>query len=214
MQKVVIVHYGELALKGKNRIVFEKKLQDNIKVALKGYAVAIQRRYGRIVIESDKQIFFNNKEDVQARLSRVFGIANFSFAHQMKGEFIDIENEVLEMLKNTPINTFAIRAHRAAKKFEMNSQQINEKLGAAVLEKYGGKVKLKDPELEVQVLITSEANFIFTEKHPGPGGLPSGISGSVLSLLSSGIDSPVASYQLQKRGAKVLYCHYHSYPVT
>ncbi len=214
MKQAVVIHYGELSLKGKNRSVFEQQLIDNIKVALKGYPIVADRQYGRLVLRSDTLDLFSIQDELQERLQAVFGIANFAFAYEVQGGYEEIEATVLEVLKNQQINTFAVRAHRSAKEFEMNSQQINEALGACILQEYGGTVRLKNPELEVFILITSKDHYIYTQKHAGADGLPVGSSGTVMSLLSSGIDSPVASYQLMKRGAKVLYCHFHSYPIT
>ncbi len=198
---MIIIRYDEIGLKGKNRIFFEKMLMKNIENQLKkiGYESKVYRIRGRIVIESDAPIEIYKK---------IFGIRSFSPAYQSSLDINDIYNLIKSLISNKKFETFRISAQRLWKNYEYTSVQINEILGEYIIMDFNKKVKLENPDLNIGVEIMNDRSFIFTEKYFGPGGLPYGIEGKVLMLISGGIDSPVAAYLLMKRGADLTFLHY------
>lgn len=228
-QKCFLIHYGELALKGGNRRQFESALARNITTALKSERlIQVKNIFGRIIIHPAAD---SNSAAIEARLKKVFGIANFSPAFIFK--FTDFKNineelknlggEILEIVSlremsrrdgNLKFSSFKIDARRAEKTFPKNSLEINETIGALVQKASGAKVDLTAPDLTIWIEIVGKTAFIYTEKIPGAGGLPAGISGRLVSLISSGFDSPVAAWRMMKRGCEIIFVHFHSYPQT
>lgn len=216
--KNIIIHYHEIALKGGNRKNFELKLLENIKKALLSIDYEkIERQWGRIVIVVSEKSDF---EKTKRSLSCVFGIANFYEAIEVDSNFEKLNNKVLEYFekdyKNNNYKSFKIESGRVDKKYDLDSPEINKRMGSSIFEKYKDlKVDLNNPEyvLYIDILEDNKA-LIYSEKINGPGGLPVGTAGKVMSLVSSGFDSPVASYQIMKRGARVVFLHFHSYPQT
>ena len=213
MFNYIIVHYGEIGLKGKNRPFFEKKLVKNIKESLADQKiVSVKNIYGRIVIKLETDF---NKEQVTSRLQKVCGVVNFAFAVLTASNIEDIKKKSLRILADCQFETFRVTAQRADKNFPLNSQQINEQVGEYILNNFKQvRVDLEKPEINFQIEITDQGIFLYTQKIKSVGGLPVGVSGKVVSLLSSGFDSPVASFKLMKRGAKVIFVHFHAYPQT
>lgn len=228
MKHIAIIHYAEIGLKGENRREFEKKLVENIRRALKKLEYEKNERIsGRIVITLGNSVSNLETEfpSVSAALKRVFGIAHFSFGWEINANLEEIKKTLAEMLKKEIIRrraekketkTFRITARRADKNFPETSDDINRKVGEYIFEKsgLGLKVNLKNPDINCFIEIAGGKALIYFEKIPGFGGLPVGVSGKVLSLISSGFDSPVAAWHLLKRGAKVDFIHFHSYPRT
>ena len=212
MKKHLLIHYHEISLKGRNRPFFERALLKNIKMSVPESAITrADILFGRIVVglkgEADEKLI---KESVR----RVFGVANFSFAFALPSDFDKLAEQVPAILKDKNFKTFRVTAKRADKNYLLTSQEVNEKLGALIVRKLGKKVDLENPDLNCFVEIVSDSAFLYFEKEKGPGGLPVGTAGKVLSLLSSGFDSPVASWQLMRRGCRVDFIHFHSYPQT
>src|SRR3989339_436635 len=216
MKPVIMIHYGELALKGENRSFFEQKLLTNMRYALHDFDVHIQQLYGRTIIEGALLQDGTECKKIMDILQHIFGISVFFLAYTFQGDYEDIEQNVLELAQKhiQADTTFAVRTRRVNKQFPISSEEVNRRCGAAIVEKCRARVDLTHPELTVQIIITTDGHFISTERYSGVGGLPIGTSGTVLSLISSGIDSPVASFRMMKRGAKVLFLHFHSYPFT
>jgi len=212
--RVVLVHYAELALKGGNRRQFEQKAEKNVRLALKGLDVTTHRLYGRLLITEKVPGSLADEGRIAERLSHVFGISTFSCGYELANDYVSMEKQALELLKGVAYETFAVRTHRVNKQFPMTSEEVNRTLGGAILQRYGGKVQLINPQLEVRLIIGVDGNFLAWNWCQALGGLPVGVSGTVLSLLSSGIDSPVASHRMLQRGAPVQYVHFHSYPIT
>ncbi|MBU0530135.1 MAG: tRNA 4-thiouridine(8) synthase ThiI, partial [Nanoarchaeota archaeon] len=211
MHDAVIVHYDEIGLKGDNRPFFEKRLVENIRTALKGLKYKdVRRPHGRIVIQLQK----SDASKVKSRLERVFGINHFCFAHEAVSDLDDIIKTTMKNLKARKFSTFAVRAKRADKRFEHTSNEINSKVGAAVVKELKKKVDLTKPDTTVYIEVLEKQSFIYFDKHAGPGGLPVGVSGKGICLLSGGIDSPVAAYKMLSRGLDLDYVHFHSYPIT
>lgn len=209
MVPVILIHYHEIALKGKNRSFFEDKLIGNIKKATG--AKRVEKDFGRLVIKLDQEDQFR---PLSQQLTRIFGLANFSPAWETAKNYPQIKKSALQLIKTKVFSSFRVTAHRGDKNFPLTSQEINEKLGRAITLKRGGRVKLKDPQLNLQVEIGQKKAYLYFKKTKGLGGLPVSTAGKVFCLLSGGIDSPVAAYQMIKRGAGVDFVHFHSYPKT
>ena len=210
----IICHYSEIGLKGKNRIFFEKKLIENIKYALNPDSIVnIQRLRGRFLIELTGfgQQFIS---DIKEILINIFGLAYFAFAFESKPDLDIIKSDSLELMKRLEFDTFRVTARRIDSKFQYTSQQLNEEVGAEIFEKLVKKVNLKFPEATCFIDVLDEGTFLFTEKIPSAKGLPIGVSGKAIVMLSGGIDSPVAAYYAMKRGMRVIYVHFHSVPLV
>ncbi|NUR56871.1 MAG: tRNA 4-thiouridine(8) synthase ThiI [Acidobacteria bacterium] len=209
--KSFIVHYQEIALKGKNRPWFIARLVRNIRQAVGGLGVReVRVLMGRIEIVLGPDASW---EAVRDRLSRVFGIGNFARAGRAPLDVDAIAAEILNDLGPDDPPTFRVSARRADKRFPLTSPQIEREVGGRIKEARGWTVDLEDPALTIRVeALTTDAFYSFG-KEPGPGGLPVGASGRVACLLSGGIDSPVASWRMMRRGCRVLFVHFHSYPI-
>jgi thiamine biosynthesis protein ThiI len=206
----VVVHYHELALKGKNRPFFIRQLVKNLLSATRGLGVRqALRQPGRIVLELDQNA---QKTAILQRLGKVFGVANFSPAHRVPLDIESIKRMVGQWVQGKTFSSFRIRARRGDKGFPMNSVQINEVVGAYIKQVTGSRVDLDNAELTIHIEVLAREAFCYFEKLPGPGGLPVGVSGRVVCLLSGGIDSPVAAYRMMKRGADPIFVHFHSHP--
>ncbi len=209
----VLGHYGELALKGGNRPIFEKTLIENISRALAGLHIkAVRKLYGRLVVELAPD---SPWEEVRQRLGRVCGVVNFSPAHRVEATVEEIEAAVDEATSQYAFDSFRVQTKRADKTFALNTPELNAHIGARVQAATGAAVDLSDAaELTLAIEIVSGTALVACERHPGPGGLPVGVSGRVACMLSGGIDSPVAAYMMLKRGCLVDFIHFHSYPYT
>ena len=207
----VVVHYQEIALKGRNRPWFIGRLVRNIRAATADLHVTqVLTKMGRIEVVLGAPDAW---EPVADRLRRVFGIANFSRAGRVALDVDAIANAILRDLGELSVPTFRVSARRADKRFPLTSPQIEREVGGRIKEQRGWTVNLDEPALTIHVeALTAEAFYHFG-KEPGPGGMPTGVSGRVVALLSGGIDSPVAAYRLMKRGCRVLPVHFHSYPI-
>jgi tRNA uracil 4-sulfurtransferase len=209
--KSVIVHYQEIALKGRNRPWFISKLVRNIREATADLGVRqVRVLMGRIeVVLADGTSW----TAVRDRLSKVFGIANFARAGRALLDVEAIAAEILGDLDDSVPRSFRVSARRADKRFPLTSPEIEREVGGRIKEARGWHVDLGNPELTIHVeALTNEAFYHFG-KHPGPGGLPVGASGRVACLLSGGIDSPVAAWRMVRRGCRVVFVHFHSYPI-
>jgi tRNA uracil 4-sulfurtransferase len=211
--KYILCRYSEIALKKGNRSFFEECLIRNIKKTLKKeWFVSIERISGRVLVELTEKAV---EEEVKEKLKKVLGIASFSFCDNVEQDLKIIQEKALELLSDFDFKKFRISSQRAWKKFFLTSQEINQKVGQYVLEKRENlEVSLEKPEVVCYIEIIEKYAFLFTEKIKGVNGLPVGSSGRGLSLLSGGIDSPVASFQAMRRGLKLSFVHFHSYPET
>ena len=207
----IVVHYQELALKGKNRPWFLGKLVRNLRQALSDLDVrGVQALMGRIEVVLGPGA---SPEDVSDRIRRIFGIANFSFAGRTPLDLDAVTRAILTDLGDRTCASFRVSARRADKRFPMTSPQIEREVGGRIKQARGWHVDLDEPELTIHVELLTDQAFYFFGKERGAGGLPTGTAGRVVCLLSGGIDSPVAAYRLMKRGCRVTFVHFHSYPI-
>jgi len=214
-QTYLICHYSEIGLKGKNRSYFENKLKNNIRQSFKHFLPETiknaVKRDARFIFElTDKGA--SNIDQMEIILKRQFGLAYFAFAVKVQADMEIIKETAIELLKNEPFTTFRVTTRKTNSTFPFTKQNVNEELGAEILIKLDKKVNLSFPETTCFVDILGMDAFIYIKKIQGPGGLPVGVSGKVAVMLSGGIDSPVAAYQMMKRGANPFYVHFHSVP--
>lgn len=206
----VIAHYQEIALKGKNRPWFLQRLVRNLRCALSDLDVTdVRTPMGRIEVVLGSEAAWR---EVRERLTRMFGLANFSLARRVSLDVDAIANALIQDLPAEPVESFRIAVRRADKQFPIRSPDLERVLGRRVQDARGWKVNLSKPALRIGVELLPKEAFYYFGKLPGPGGLPTGTSGRVAVLLSGGIDSPVAAWRMMKRGCTAALIHFHSYP--
>ena len=216
MKEIILVKYGEMALKGLNKRTFEDVLVKNIKRRLKDLGKTnITRAQSTIFIDPYEEKY--DTDEAVDRLKKVFGIAALCRAAVCEKQFDDIKRVSLEYLEEalSYASTFKVTAKRADKSFPMKSPEICRELGGALLSRFDTlKVDVNNPEVTVTVEIRDSKAYVHGENIKGAGGLPVGTSGHAMLLLSGGIDSPVAGYMLAKRGVHISAVHYVSPPYT
>ncbi len=207
----VIVHYKELALKGRNRPWFIRALVRTIRALLSDLDVVhVAPVSGRIELRFQSE---DHWPEVRARLARLPGIANFARAVHVPADVEVMATTVLEGLRGLPPRRFRIKARRADKRFPVPSPEIERRVGARVQTELGWPVDLSHPTSVIRIEVLSGDAFIIFDREPGAGGLPIGSGGKAVCLLSGGIDSPVAAWRIMRRGVKVQLVHFHSYPI-
>ncbi len=206
----VIVHYQEIALKGRNRPWFIERLAQNLRAATADLGVHdVRTLMGRIELVFGPEADWNA---VKARLSTVFGVANFSNAGHTSSNLETLGDRILADLGDRSPQSFAIAARRSDKRYPLSSPEIEQRLGARVQAARGWRVDLGQPELTIHVEVLRDHGFYFFGKERGAGGLPTGVSGRVACLMSGGIDSPVAAWRMMRRGCRAQLIHFHGYP--
>jgi thiamine biosynthesis protein ThiI len=207
----VIVHYQEIALKGKNRPWFVARLVRNLREMTADVGVRqVKVLMGRIELVLEPGAEW---PAIKERLERVFGVGNFARAGRARLDVDAIAAAILEDLDPHDPPSFRVSARRADKRFPLTSPQIEREVGGRIKAARGWTVNLADPALTIHVEALTDEAFYFFGKEQGPGGLPVGVSGRVACLLSGGIDSPVAAWRMMRRGCRVLFVHFHSYPI-
>jgi len=205
-----VVHYGEVSLKGKNRPRFVQLLTRNIRRVLSDLGdLHVRAMSGRILITSPPDVAW---DAIATRLRGVFGVANFARCLSAPHDMDRIKEVVDRALHNRHFGSFRISARRAFKELPFGSQELNCEIGAHVMATHDTRVSLNHPELTVYIELIPRQTLVYLEKLPGSGGLPLGMSGRLMCLLSGGLDSPVAAYRMMKRGCEVDFVHFHSYP--
>lgn len=208
----VIVHYHEIALKGKNRPFFEQVLQNNLDRALAGIPHETPCRHrGRVEVPLREGACLSS---VTERLSKVFGVTSFSFACKTSCDLTDLQEAAWSAVQQEEFETFRVLTRRADKRYPLTSMQVDAAVGGYVQDRCGARVDLSHPDLTCYIELLSTEGFVYTRKQPGPGGLPVGVGGRILCLISGGIDSPVAAYRLMRRGSPVSFVHFHGEPFT
>lgn len=215
-QNVILLRYGELHLKGRNRPYFIKKLREGIRVALKGSTAKLEQGEGRYYVTD----YAAEEEDlIVTRLKRVFGLHSISRARRCSKDWDVVTAAAQELLtkerdQRNGFCTFKVESRRSDKNYPMNSMEMNRELGGILLETVDDvKVDVKKPDVLLRVEIREDA-YVYGGEEMAAGGLPPGCNGRVSLLLSGGIDSPVAGHMMMKRGLKVDAIYFHSPPYT
>jgi len=208
----LVVHYHEIGLKGRNRNFFENTLTRNLKRALRGTGYArVRQGFGRVMIDLGPDSL---PDEAAERASRVFGVAYVGLGVRVQPELERIAEVALGLMGSAPFESFAVRARRTYSAFPMTSNQINIEIGQRVVDQLQGKVDLSDPDATLTIEMFGSTGIVFRDRRPGPGGLPAGVSGRMLALLSGGIDSPVSAWRMARRGAEIELVHFHGRPFT
>ena len=205
---LVLLRYGELALKGRNRRDFVRRLRTNVRACLKAHGI------GGIVTSVGQRVYVETQEVERALepLSRVFGLVSLSAVVQVPREIDAIVQECVRQAARAGVRpgvSFRVRARRSDKTFPLISPEIDRRAGEAIVAALGGDVDLsKAADVTIRIEVSRERAVVFGNVVPAPGGLPVGVSGRVIALLSGGIDSPVAAWMMMKRGCGVIPLHF------
>lgn len=219
IQDHVLCHYGEIALKGGNRNFFERQLIENIKKQLEGFCPSsfeyIKKMSGGILIKLNNK-GVENEAAVKDALMHTFGIANFSFATSVNQDIEALKEFCWELMQQETFETFRVTTQRSNKNFPLTSEEINRQVGGYIYDKLDGKkaVSMKNPDAECKIFIINTFALVSLQKIEGFGGMPVGTGNKAMALLSGGFDSPVAAWQILKRGVQLRYAHFHSTPYT
>ena len=209
-QRCVVLRYHEVALKGGNRAMFVRELAHNVERLLEGTGVlSIRRSPGRLIVWLTDRADW---EEMRRRLERAPGVANFLLCQPAARSVDLLARSIVRALDGREIPSFAIRTKRSDKSFPVPSPEISRLVGAAVQEATGAPVDLDDPAVEIHIEVLPSEILFSLEKVGGPGGLPVGTSGTVVALLSGGIDSPVAAHRMIQRGCRLELVHFHAVP--
>ena len=221
-EHIFIVRCGEVALKGMNKPYFERMLLDRIKKLLKKFdGVKAYRHEGLIFVRADKELNpgTEGKQAILKEIGKVFGVASISPAMECESTMEDIGQTaveyMMEAIEERGVKTFKVNAKRADKNFPVKSPDISRQIGAAVLKGCKVlKVDVHNPDVKLFVDVRHDKSYVYQDKIPGFGRLPLGTNGKGMSLLSGGIDSPVATWMMAKRGMMIEAVHFHSFPYT
>ncbi|HHV57222.1 MAG TPA: tRNA 4-thiouridine(8) synthase ThiI [Firmicutes bacterium] len=213
MPGLILARYGEIGLKGKNRRLFEGKLIERMHAALAGLSVqGIRREYGRIYVHLN-----GDGEEACRRLTRVFGLVAVSPAVSTDLDLGAIKTAAEASLAEAyaaGARTFKVDTRRPNKAFPLTSPEVNRALGAHLLQRFPDlSVDVHRPAVTLHVELR-DRSYLYWRSLPGPGGLPLGVSGRAVLLLSGGIDSPVAGWMIMKRGVEIVAVYFHSFPFT
>ena len=214
----IMVRYGELSLKGKNKRFFINTLSNNIKMSLADMKeLSFEKQHDRFYIKLDE---FSDVDEILFRLKGIPGIHNFSLVKKVEKDIekvCEASLEIMQELENEYFDqklTFKVKASRSDKDFPLISDEINRKVATVILKNSNFKVDVHNPLVYVKVEIRYDAAYVSIKNYEGLGGLPLGSSGNGLLMISGGIDSPVAGYMMMKRGVKIAAIHYASPPYT
>lgn len=209
MELLLIKYASEIFLKGLNRGRFEKKLKENIKNVLKSEDYSFYTDQNRWFIQAE------DVAQIKEKVKKVFGVYEVCTVVQTERDIEKIKALALEVMKKQPAGTsFKVATKRADKKFPMNSMELSGLVGAHILKNTEGyHVEIRKPDYVVDIEIRDNA-YVYVSKEKGIGGMPYGINGSTMLMLSGGIDSPVAGFLMAKRGIEVHGVYYHSHPYT
>ena len=207
----IMVRFGELSTKGKNKKEFIKVLAKNIRGALSEFKdIEIISKYDHIYVKLNE----NNPIRIIEILQDVSGIQGLSLVLKTDEDIENLKKVCLELVKQEEGKTFKVRAKRANKKYPIISDQINREIAKVILQNTDLKVDVHEPDILVSIEIREEGAYVFTHTYKGAGGYPLGVGGKIMHMLSGGIDSPIAAYLLMKRGVKIECIHFASPPYT
>ncbi|ALP02711.1 tRNA 4-thiouridine(8) synthase ThiI [Clostridioides difficile] len=216
MYNILIVKYGEIGVKGKNRYIFENRLIRNIRNMLKPIGrFNVYKEYGRIYVDLEDYDY----EEVIEEVRKVFGIVGVCPGVRAKKDYDTLKEIALKMLEEkieAGYKTFKVESRRGDKSFGLTSQEMSMDIGGYLLSKVGDRINVdvRNPEVKIKCEYREFHTMVYSDTIPGYGGLPLGTNGRAMSLLSGGIDSPVATWMVAKRGMEVEAVHFHSYPFT
>ncbi|CCL40332.1 Thiamine biosynthesis protein ThiI [Clostridioides difficile E19] len=216
MYNILIVKYGEIGVKGKNRYIFENRLIRNIRNMLKPIGrFNVYKEYGRIYVDLEDYDY----EEVIEEVRKVFGIVGVCPGVKAKKDYDTLKEIALKMLEEkieAGYKTFKVESRRGDKSFGLTSQEMSMDIGGYLLSKVGDRINVdvRNPEVKIKCEYREFHTMVYSDTIPGYGGLPLGTNGRAMSLLSGGIDSPVATWMVAKRGMEVEAVHFHSYPFT
>ena len=206
----IVIHYSEIALKGKNRKYFENLFINNIRKHIKGFQYSSIRLYESRILVND--VNPNDWINLKKILFNVMGLENFILMIQCKSELEELKKAAIHLITNKTFKNFRITTKRNYKNLPFTSQDVNIIIGEFIQKKSLKPVNLDFPDLNIHVELLKDFSLIGVEKIHGFSGLPANCQEKALSLISSGIDSPVASFEMIKRGVSLDYIHFHSYP--
>lgn len=208
----LVAHYHELGLKGRNRDFFEQTLARNLRRALRGTGYTrIRRGFGRITADFDPGASVTAAAE---RAARVFGVAYVGAGKRVAPDLETIAQAALTLMASEPFESFRVRARRTYSTLEKSSQEINVEIGQRIKDATQKRVDLKNADATAWIELFANSGIVYRLRLEGPGGLPVGVSGRVLALVSGGIDSPVAAWRMARRGAEVEFVHFHGQPFT
>lgn len=212
MFDALVVHFHEIGLKGRNRDFFEDALARNLRRALRGTGYKrVRKGFGRVMVDLEP----DGLPLVAAeRAAKVFGVAYIGLGRRVEPDLEQISAIALELIREEAFSSFAVRARRTHSNFVHRSQEVNETVGQRIKDNTGARVDLKNPEATVWIEMFGGTGIVFARRFEGAGGLPSGVSGKMLALMSGGIDSPVAAWRMGRRGADIELIHFHGQPFT
>lgn len=216
-QRIILVHYHEIGLKGHNRSTFEMRLLKNLEALLSSYpVVTIHRISGRLCVFLKEGTSWETEVSCSELIRKVPGVARASSGFKCEREIEAMNEAAVDALHEAgDFTSFKVQARRNHTDFEINSMEMNKLVGAALCEAFPGKqVKMKAPDVTVGVEVVQNAAYVYARSVRGVGGLPVGSSGKVVCLLSSGIDSPVATWRMARRGATCIGVHFSGRPQT
>ncbi len=206
----VLVHYNEIGIKGKNRYKFIDLLIDRIRKSLNIYGkIIVKKKTGRILVEYDSKISWNK---IEKSLSTCFGIAYFSKTYKSPINLPLVKDKISKLISDKEIQTFKVRTRKSFKNIPISTKEWDKEIGSHVQSERHLPVELKEDNFTIYIEVIPNEVYIYFKKISGSGGLPQGISGHMTSLLSGGIDSPVASWRMMKRGCEVIFVHFHGAP--
>ena len=214
IRNCILVHYDEIAIKLGNRSWFEKQLVKNIKNQIKGLPFSNIKKFSARIFINDIDI--NKGSQYISKLTNVMGISSVHLMRDVQSEILEIKKNSLQLLdlEKNNFKTFKIFTKRQNKSLTYTSQDLNAMIGELIRTKLSKKVNLKNPDMELRIELVEDRAFIGCQSNSGFGGLPVGCGEKALSLISSGIDSPAASFKMLKRGVQLSYIHFHSAPAT
>src|SRR5699024_10654353 len=208
----VLMKLGEIVLKGSNRKLFERRLHNNIRSSVRDLGdVRLSQRGAGVIILRKRDASDLEIAEIADRMSHVMGVVWVHLVRRVPKDLDAITDVAVRSMADRE-GTFAVRARRRDKRFEMTSSELAGRLGARIIGAHGYRVNLKHPDNTLYVEVDKDEVFVFTDGIPGQGGLPSGMSGRGLVLMSGGIDSPVAAHRMIRRGLKVHFLHFSGMP--
>jgi len=209
--KYVVIRYGEIGTKGKNKKDFIKCLYNNVKNSLKkNKNLKFMNKYDRLYVELNGE----DPKSIYPSLDMISGISSYSPCYFVNRNIEDLKENIKEIIKDINFKTFKVDAKRADKTFEIESMEVNKIVAGVILRNKEVKVDVHNPEIKFNIEIRNEGIYVYYEKYKGLGGYPLGVGGKALVLLSGGIDSPVACFEMMKRGVTIECIHFASFPYT